>query len=275
MSKRKVIGWLVFLALVVFAVYKVPRVAGTWYYAEGKEHFEAGRYEEAADYFEQSAMLRPGHARTYVDRGDALLRQERYGEAEESFKKAISIGEDACAQCGLGAAYYRLGRHDEAKRAFVRAAELNPNDVCAYDWAGRMSYELTRYAEAIRSFEQVVKLQPDNIAALHYLANSQTYIAAFDAAVENYKRIIQLDPSYKDAHYQLGVAYGYLRKHRDAVGAYQQALSLDPNDSRAHYGLGLEYCALRDKTAALAQYERLQAIDPGRASLLLDKLGRK
>ena len=276
MSRKRATAF-VFVSAVALASLnpqQLPKVLGARAHDAGVRHLSAGRNREAAASFRQSTFFRPGHARSHVDLGDALLRMKDYEGAGASFRRALRLEEESCAFCGLGAVYYQTGRYEEAERAFRRAEELSPTDECAYDWSGRMYYDLERYAEAAAAFEHEVKLLPRAVPPLHFLANSYGHLGRQEEAAQIYLKIISIRPDHEDAHYQLGVAYDRLKRYRDAVASYRRALELRPKDCRALAGLALAHDALGERRDALALHERVKSLNPELAAELLQRLGR-
>ncbi len=227
MTKRKTIGWLVFSALMFLLVLQAP-----W-------------------------MM----ARAYVEMGSVNLSFKRYPQAEKAFLKARSIKDESCASCGLGTTYHRMGRHDDAEKAFKHAITLNDNDICAYDYLGRMYYDLRKYPEAIIVFKRAAALNP-SFNTYMFLGNAYVWAREYQPSLNAYKEAIRLDPNAAIAHLQLGIAYDYLDRREEAMKEYKEAIKLDPDDERAHYSLAMAYIAMHNKPAALAEYEILRKLDP-------------
>ena len=227
MTKRKTIGWLVFSVLAILLLLQAP-----W-------------------------MI----ARAYVEMGSFNLSFNRYKQAEKAFLKARSIKDESCASCGLGVTYHRMGRHDDAEKAFKHAILLNENDFCAYDHLGRMFYDLRKYPEAAIVFKRAAALQP-NVNTYMYLGNAYVWAQEYQPGVDAYKQALRLDPNDARAHHQLGVAYDYLDRREEAMAEYKEAIKADPDYERAHYSLAMAYLAMHNKPAALAEYEILRKIDP-------------
>jgi tetratricopeptide (TPR) repeat protein/predicted Zn-dependent protease len=272
MTTRKTVGWLVFAALMVAILVKLPGVGAKVFYVAGTRFYAAGNYRAAATAFSGAVLLSSGSARGYVDLGAAYLEMKKYGQAEKAFLKAKSLDDESCASCGLGMAYYGLGRHDDAEAAFKRAISINPNDSCAYDQAGRMYYNLGRYPEAIATFKRAVTLNP-SYGTYMYLGNAYVYAREFEPGVDAYKKAIELNPKMLRAHFQLGIAYDYLRRYDESVKEYSAALKLEPDDESSRYSLALAYVALHNKPAALEQYEILRKINSDSAAELLEDIG--
>ena len=69
----------------------------------------------------------PGDPRPAILEGSAWLVR---GDAERAlgvYRSALALGERAEIDLNLGRAYERLGREDDARAAFVRAAWVSPN----------------------------------------------------------------------------------------------------------------------------------------------------
>ena len=227
MTKRKTVGWLVFSVLAFLLLLQAP-----W-------------------------MI----ARVYVELGSLNLSFNRYQQAEKAFLKARGIKDESCASCGLGITYHRLGRHDDAEKAFTHAMTLNERDVCAYNYLGRMYYDLRKYPEAIVVFKRAAALNP-TFNTYMYLGHSYVWAREYQPGVDAYKEALRLDPDDARAHFQLGVAYDYLDRREEAMVEYKEAIKLDPDYERPHYSLAMAYLAMHNKPAALAEYEILRKIDP-------------
>ena len=272
MSKRKIVGWLVFASLMAVLLVQAPRVAGEVCYVAGSTFYSSGNYQAAAGAFTGAVRLHPRFARAYVELGSTYLALKKYAEAEQAFLKAKSIADESCASCGLGMTYNLLGRHDAAEKEFKRAISLNASDVCPYDQSGRMYYDLGRYPEAIAVFKRALTLRP-GYGTYMYLANSYVYTRDYESGVDNYKKAIQLNPNDVRAHIQLGIAYDYLRRFENAAAEYEQAIKFDPTNETARYSAIGAYMSLHNKTAALAHYEELRKINSDMAAELVEDGG--
>jgi Flp pilus assembly protein TadD len=111
MNTRAIINWVVFGILVIGIAAVAP---ARIYVLKGKRHYAAGQYQEAVADYQRAIRLRPTFARAYVELGDAYLQLARNDEAEKAFKKAKSLEDESCASCGLGVAYWKLGRYVDA-----------------------------------------------------------------------------------------------------------------------------------------------------------------
>ena len=115
---------------------------------------------------------------------------------------------------------------DEARDAYRRALDLDPEHADAWVNLGRL---------------------------LHDAGNPR-------AAAEHYRRAIELRPDSSTALFNLGVALEDLRMPDEAILAYRTALAADPGCADAHYNLAHLYERRGDPAAALRHlrtYRRL------------------
>lgn len=88
--------------------------------------------EEAISLYRQSLELREASARTHSNLAIALMRLERYDEANVAYRRAIEIEPDLFnARIGLGDLLYRMERSDLALPQYERAMALRPDHARA------------------------------------------------------------------------------------------------------------------------------------------------
>jgi tetratricopeptide (TPR) repeat protein len=85
-----------------------------------------GRLPEALNAYDQ-AMAHGESARTWVNRGNALSRLERYSEALDAYERALALdSNNVRAWTGKGIALYRMRRLDDFLAAYERVRDLDP-----------------------------------------------------------------------------------------------------------------------------------------------------
>jgi len=98
---------------------------------KGKEAFEAGRWDEALNYFQDALLDAPQDPRLHFNLGDALYKKQRYPEALQAFEKALNTRDPRLQQqvyYNMGNTYYFLNKYEEAINAYKKALELDPDD---------------------------------------------------------------------------------------------------------------------------------------------------
>jgi tetratricopeptide (TPR) repeat protein len=274
MRLRPIIGWTIFIFLVAIIAQAVPSVTGSYYFVKGKRLYSKGDYKGAAEAYERSVSSDPKFARGYVELGSAYRGLEDYAQAEKAFATAVSVGEDSCAQCGLGMVYHLQHRNAEAEAALKRAIDLNPADECGFHQLGSLYYDEERYQEAIQAFITETTLKP-RAGTYHYIGNSYRYTGKFDEAVSAYRDALRLNPEYTRIYADLGHAYYGLGRYSAATDSYRQAIKADPNNLDARVALGLTELRHGDVRVGLEQYQIIQKLDPERAEPLRRELSRR
>ena len=229
-----------------------------------------GKFVEAANDYEAAAHLDPSEENMFAWGSEMLLHR--------TYEPAIAIFENAAQryprspriQIGLGLALYSRGKYDEAVKALIAAADLNPSDPRCYLFLSKAYNSSPLQAdEVIQRFRRYAELAPGNALAQYYYAVSLWKgKRAGDTGVELntveslLKRAISLDDSLAEAHVQLGDLYADQHRYSDSIPQYERALELNPDLSDAHYRLGTDYVHVGKKENAekeFAVYQKLRA----------------
>jgi tetratricopeptide (TPR) repeat protein len=156
-----------------------PEDAVSWYALGVTRHNHLADYEGAIEAYRTAIRLDPNPAlfheslgRSLVGFGNAMIVQERFGEAVEAFRQAVRLRPDDLASLvGLGGSLVMEGRHEEALGPLGRARELDDGVWQVHVNLAIAQRRLGRYAEAIASYRRALKLAPvlgvlDNFAWL-------------------------------------------------------------------------------------------------------------
>jgi tetratricopeptide (TPR) repeat protein len=229
-----------------------------------------GKYVEAANDYEAAAHLDPSEDNIF-DWGSEMLLHRTYEPAIVIFQQGVQrYPKSPRMFIGLGLAYYSRGKYDEAIKALVSAADLNPSDARGYVFLSKAYNSSPLQAdEVIQRFHRYAELQPGNALAQYYYAVSLwkgkrvsdpgTDLGTVESLLE---KAIALDDSLAEAHVQLGNLYADEHNYDKSIPQYVRALALDPNLSDAHYRLGTDYVHTGDKESAqkeFAVYQKLRA----------------
>ena len=231
---------------------------------------KSGDFVPAVNEYEIAAHTDPSESNLF-DWGSELLLHRTYEPATEVFEKAtLRYPQSPRLLIGLGMTLYSLGRYDEAVKALLAAADLDPADSRCYLFLSRAYDSSPQQAEeVITRFRRYAELQPRNALATYYYAMSlwkgkRGEGAAFDLRqVESLlQKATTIDPALPEAQVQLGNLYADQHDYAKSVPYYQRALELNANLSDAHYRLGQDYVHLGQKDRAqeeFAIYQRLRA----------------
>jgi len=124
---------------------------------QAEQYFKKGIESMQEDDSQKGSLLR-----AYEGLGSAQLMLKKYGDAESSFKKAISLDPNFHnAHSGLGWTYYQQGKYEEAKTEFQTAIKLDPyQSPSAHVGLGWVYYQASNYEEAKTEFQIALKINP-------------------------------------------------------------------------------------------------------------------
>jgi tetratricopeptide (TPR) repeat protein len=229
-----------------------------------------GKFVAAENQYETAAHMDPSESNLF-DWGSELLVHRTLDPAVNVFQSATKhYPNSPRLAIGLGMALYSRGNYDDAVKALLQAADLNPSDPrCYYFLSKAYDSSPSQADNVIQHFRHFAELQPQNARAHYYYAMSlwkgrRAQDSNFDVRqIESLlNRAITLDPKLPEAHLQLGNLYSDQAKYADAIPQYQHALQENADLPDAHYRLGQAYVHTGQKVRAQEQleiYQRLRA----------------
>jgi tetratricopeptide (TPR) repeat protein len=229
-----------------------------------------GEFVAAANEYETAAHMEPSEQNLF-DWGSEFLLHRTYEPAIDVFQQAtLRYPNSPRLFTGLGMALYSRGKYDEAVKALLTAADLNPADPRPYLFLSK-AYESSpnQADDVIQRFRRFAELQPRNALAIYYYVMSlwkgkRAEDPGFDLGqIESLlQKVVTLDPAMPEAHVQLGNLYADQHQYAKSIPEYQRALELNANLPDAHYRLGQDYVHTGQKERAqeeFAVYQRLRA----------------
>jgi len=237
----------------------------------GEARYRLGRFEEAIADFEEVARVASPEERTEAREGKArsLIRLGRPSEAET----ILADAEDARSLVTLGAARYALRKWDEAREAFLRATEADPENaqamtnlgftqaMTASDWDG--------IEEALATLDKGRELDPLNYYypplgrgfAEQRRGDEEARAELFTRSVDHYVQAAAALPTEPYAHYVLGRSLLRDGVYTGAREAFLEALKLDYRFADALLGAGTAAMELPGWPRARAELERAASLE--------------
>ena len=127
----------------------------------------------AANEFETAAHMDPSESNLF-DWGSELLLHRTLAPAVEVFQHATErYPNSPRLAIGLGMALYSRGNYDEAVKALLQGADLDPSDPSCYLFLSKAYDSSPSQAdEVIQRFRRFAELQPRNAERSYYYAMS-------------------------------------------------------------------------------------------------------
>ena len=227
-----------------------------------------GQFVAAENQFESAARMEPSESNLF-DWASELLLHRTLDPAVKVFEEATARYPDSPRMMvGLGMAYYSRGNYDDAVKAFLNGADLNPSDARCYKFLAR-AYDSSpsQATEVIDRFKKFAGLQPHNGQALYYYAMSlwkgkraQDPDLDLKQIESLLKKAIAESPTLPEAHLQLGNLNADQGRFAEAIPEYQRALELDADLADAHYRLGQAFVRTGQKDRAQGEFDVYQKL---------------
>ncbi|MFH1314540.1 MAG: tetratricopeptide repeat protein [Candidatus Eisenbacteria bacterium] len=230
----------------------------------GKVLSWAGKKDEAAHHFAQSAHMASGNAETYYRVGKTHRDAGRVEQALIEFRKALAVRPDyAAAHNDLGLCYLDLGRVKDAEDCFRKAMELRPDQPMPHIGLGRCYASRGLLDQAGIAYEKAVALQPDYADGLNNLGLVYREAGRFEDAEIAFKRALALYPDFAEARNNLGLLYLGTGRRDMAEAEFRAAARSKPHLYQTYGNLGLVLLLRGDRAGAAVMFNKVLELNPG------------
>jgi tetratricopeptide (TPR) repeat protein len=185
---------------------------------------QSGESEGARQSFEKALELDPRLATARVNLGKLLIRMHEETAALQQFKAAIAIDSEILVRDPTSYSSFNIfglclmsdGKFEEARQAFERAIQINPQYVPARVNIGNALVALRHDAAALKEFLAAISTQPNDLLALKNIGLIYGRQAKFDSAVTYLKQARELAPRDQEIGVALAEAQISLGKTPEA-----------------------------------------------------------
>src|SRR5688572_11014337 len=157
---------------------------------------------------------------SYLESGNTYVEQAKLREAVIEYRNAIQLdARFAEAHLKLAETYTRLNEHENALGAYVRAADLLPDNTEVQITTGNYLLLAGQRDEAGVRAENALKKDPQNVRAHVLRGNVLAGLKNFDAAIKEIEEAIQIDPKRSPSYTTLGAIESARGRRRQAEEA--------------------------------------------------------
>lgn len=223
---------------------------------------EQGKFQNAVRFAEEALQLQPGSDAARYALVRALVTAGDARRARTEIQPLERLSESAEVHALLGQA--ELGRGDlaEARKAFEKAAALDPTSVEAVGGLISLDTVSKQVPRALKRAEDLVKAAPTSADALYLAARTLTMAGDLARAEEAVRKAIDLDPSLRPAYDLLSRLYREQNKLDQAQQTFERVVQRRPNDVPAHTMIGILLEAQGKREEAKRAYEKVLSVDP-------------
>ncbi len=219
-------------------------------------------YRNEAELWFETARVRPGNARAWVNSGVSLERHGDMKGAQQAYLKTLEImPKHASALQHLGRHKALANDHVAALRYYDQAVASDPSHPEAHYHRALSLVALGRLDEAEKEFQTAGQLDPNLAESFNMLGTLMLKRNRATEAVPVLQRALAINPRLVPAQFALGTAYGILAKDGEAMAAFEATLKLDPRHPGAMNNLGLLAFRRGDREAAKTWFRRALEVD--------------
>ena len=197
----------------------------------GREYLLEGNYNDAISELSTAASLDPKLTEAHNLLGVAYDKKGFNDRARESFEKAVKMEEDADTLNNLGFSLYQNGNYRAAVDRLKRAAKLAPQDERILNNLGLAYCRLGKIDEAYKAFSRAMGPLTGNLNTAKMLER----FGREDDAIRYYEAARQIDPNNSLALRRLADLYQRVGRATDSE-TVRAALALAQNNSAANTG---------------------------------------
>jgi Tfp pilus assembly protein PilF len=197
----------------------------------GRQFLIDGNYNEAISELSLAVSLDPKLSEAHSLLGVAYDKKGFGDRAKESFERAVKIDEDADTLNNLGFSFYQSGNYRAAVDRLKRAAKLAPTDERILNNLGLALCRLGKIDEAYKAFSRATGPLTGNLNTAKMLER----FGREDDAIRYYEAARQIDPSNTIALRRLADLYQRIGRASDSDAA-RAALALAQNNSASTTG---------------------------------------
>lgn len=188
----------------------------------------AARGQVATPQEESSTLKREAReVRVAVENGQNYLRQKRYPEAIDLFRRALAPRNEAVA-IGLSEAYRGVHNYEEARSVLQTARRQHPKNVAILGALATLEIEAESYDAAIDALRSALAIAPDDMKLRNLLGSAYMGKGDSAAALVQYEKVLARDPENQLAHYSRAQIFADTDQNEKALPDAERVVAAKP-----------------------------------------------
>jgi tetratricopeptide (TPR) repeat protein len=203
---------------------------------------------------------------SYNDLGVMRAKASRFPEAAEFFKEAFvwKPGLPGLDR-NWGLASFRAEHYPEAVPPLERALAAQPGDIFVRQILGLSYFMSENYEKVVDVLRPLVLHPPDDPGLLFSWGTALVRTHQSAAAAGIFRRLLEQNAGDPSVHLLLGQAYAQQKDYPNSISELGNALRLDPRLPEAHYYAGLVYLEQKDLESSVREFRAELEIRPNEA----------
>lgn len=193
-------------------------------------------WKDLARVFSQDVAAFPTSGRAWIWLADALKHQQRWSEAVDAYKTALSLNPHPQALVGLADALAAMGKDKEGEDLLLRVIAITPRDPWLFHILALHRLKMGKNSEALEAIEKNIALAP-TADAYHVSGSIHLMLGQKEKAEQAFRQALLLGPKNPRFHGAIHVRLGKLHRLQgrleEARVEGRIALRFDPGNSEA------------------------------------------
>jgi tetratricopeptide (TPR) repeat protein len=244
------------------------------YYEKNKD------YVKAEEMCSQAVAEEPTNWQAHLYLALSLAQQERYAEAEKSFKEAYDLAPPDKKELvyqnqhaffvdnyNKGITANSTKNYAEAVQYFKKAVEVEPSYAKGHINLGVAYSMMGDEHQALDSFIKAVAADSTEVDGWQNLGITYRRLDDYEKAKEAFEKVVELAPGDIRGKLELADMYFNEEQYDKALQLYLSAAEADSNDAAVQYQVGASYFGLEKYDDAAGHFQRAAALaqnsDPG------------
>lgn len=179
---------------------------------------------------------------------------EAYRHAWDYVHSALALDPDLTeAHAANGLLLNNEFRYGPAETSFLRSISLNPKYALAREWYGALLIGNGRFDEGIEQMELSEQLDPMSLRTKILVCWYYYQTGQYEKGLAKADEVIAIDPNYPQGYLQRGNVLSFLGRHDEAIEALARGNEMMPSAALVEY----HFCFVFQRAGRLKEAEKL------------------
>ncbi len=205
---------------------------------QARINFIKGNVEKSVEIIKQLLKKNPLSSEAYSMLGDIYLGQDKFTEAKQALKNAISLEQgDSEALLRLAQIELRDKNFDTTEQYLRRALAADPHSIKARVLLARLLWYQNKLSESVLEYNSALAQDPENSVLLSELATIYSLTGKTIDCMGKLNDAYRYDPESIEIEKQYITVYGGRHDWGNALDAAKAWVQLEKNSAEAHGAL--------------------------------------
>jgi tetratricopeptide (TPR) repeat protein len=221
------------------------------------------KFERAREDLLVAVEEKPGDGSLHEALGMACMMGDKREEAKRAFDRAIELEPDSSSPLLQRSRLFAVEeKYPEAIADVDRALELDPGNPAALVLRARVHQQAGESDKALADIETVLADEPDNTVALELRGLIAAERDDYASAIRDFRRLAARNADDAVVVSQLGMLYLAAKQPREAIRRFTRALEIDDEHFASRRGRSDAAISIGDHRAAIEDLEKAHALKP-------------